>query len=1179
MASRFVDVEAEVHGDGDELSSDDELFGDIRDLLDDTENARMGPSSNANINIIDDLSQHPDTFRTIAEETAAIFREREIASREEQLSALNDADLPLTAWLPNHDDLILFEVRVKRGHEAELVLRLYRRTYLNDVWRPEMGSVFAIPSHPGRIFIEAKSPKRLLPFIESVLDVYTSLWDVVSLEDRVSLIGSFRPTDHLKVGSWVVVKYGLYAGDFGQIVDIDQNHDRTVVKLPSRILDSPSRKRRFKTGRPNPCLFTRAEAEKRFGSEAVSGIDPFTCDGIDYTRDGFCLAHIDYNSVKAARPSLSDVKLFLTAAEASLCFELFNKEAPHSPLNDIEIFNRASLDLASVSFPSNIRQGDRVKIASGPLAGMYARVVEPPVLQTVNVQIDDASLGPPNNQDPIVAVEVTALTKIFREGDFVEVNSGLYSGHRGVVVSTDDITITIQDDAQSDSITVPWCYIDYDTSQDTSTLPIGTGNPPTVQPRPPETKCMDHLAIEAIGKQAYVWKGKWKGKIGIVKSMSGLSAAVAFVSSYILGGNLTYVKRDDLVNISMQTLLTGKPPILTPAEYISFSKFLSGALSDRSATPPPLTNEMDDFLTPPPSDEPFFVHGKSSESLDVAIRAKNCPTSPTRKFVMHINNHRSAKIAGVKTGRVAVDNSPLKFPLSTSQAAEVLVEFTDARSNELREMIPVKDLSPKHTKAGEEHVIIRGDKMGSLVLHIRNKRDRARVYFEGTDKRKEGFFLEYKTSGTGVAITVTIMPKASPPPAHWINKLRKVPKGTLREWARASNERFDINAAIFVYKSRVRAEAGVKQNAKGWRGPCGQYHKYNEGVNGLNSGHLLDVCIKKLCAERIHKIEIPDDIRVKLANDIAAIQYFAANYKREDKELKKRNRSTANTPVNRSNNDQSNTSTLPVTSAPEPHRSPLTSPTQGARSSYERSLPPSSDSDIYYTANTHFASSSDEPTSSDRFSNLAVDPQTSPIRPTRGLAQIRRRWPRPSVPFLGFEDDEIVLPKAKGAQNNGEHYMPQYLDGDSEEVFPEISDLIADKKKTDMFIDLTTPKRTSKRAAATEPPVRQKKFRPAIIIKDDKLDSHVPDLFIDPVLKTEDRAGPSAPPVRQKKFRPAAIIEDGNSKSRMPALFNTGSNAGDEAGPSAPPVPAGPLKPRIMNKAFYREVIEILDSP
>ncbi|KLO04264.1 hypothetical protein SCHPADRAFT_947839 [Schizopora paradoxa] len=237
---------------------------------------------------------------------------------------------------------------------------------------------------------------------------------------------------------------------------------------------------------------------------------------------------------------------------------------------------------------------------------MYARVVEPPVLQTVNVQIDDTPSGPPNNQKPIVAVEVTALTRIFREGDFVEVNSGLYLGRRGVVVSTDDITITVQDDAQSDSITVPWCYIDYDTSQDTSALPIGTGKPPTSQPHPPETKCMDHLAIEAVGQQVYVWKGKWKGKIGIVKSMSGLSAAVAFVSSYILGGNLRNVKRDDLVNISMQTLLTGKPPVLTPAEYISFSSFLEDALSHRSTTPPPPIGD-DDFPTPAHSDEPFFT--------------------------------------------------------------------------------------------------------------------------------------------------------------------------------------------------------------------------------------------------------------------------------------------------------------------------------------------------------------------------------------------------------------------------------------------------------------------------------------------------------------------------------------------------------------------------------------------
>ncbi|KLO04263.1 hypothetical protein SCHPADRAFT_947838 [Schizopora paradoxa] len=382
------------------------------------------------------------------------------------------------------------------------------------------------------------------------------------------------------------------------------------------------------------------------------------------------------------------------------------------------------------------------------------------------------------------------------------------------------------------------------------------------------------------------------------------------------------------------------------------------------------------------------------------------------------------------------------------------------------------------------------------------------------------------------------MPKAPPPPPKSVKKLHEVPMGTLREWARASGERVDISAATLVYKLRVRNEAGVKKTAKGYRGPCREFHKYNEGVNGMNAGYLLDVCIRELCEDKVQKIEIPDDIRMKLANDIHAIQHFAAEYKREDKALKQNNKPPRVT-TTRKTNVQVTAVRKPMASAPEQHRSPSTSTNQSAQVFRESTAPPSSDSDVYYTANTHPSTSSDNPSPSDGCSNSDKigGPHTSPVRPARIIAPIRRKWPRPSVPFLGFEDDEIVLPKAGGAQKKEERYMPQYLDGDSEDVFPEISDVIKEKKSTAMFIDLTTPKRTSKRAAATEPPVRQKKFRPAII-GDDKPKARMPALFIDPDSKTGVRAGPSA-------------------------HQNTVAN----------------LKPRIMDKALYREVIEILDSP
>lgn len=114
----------------------------------------------------------------------------------------------------------------------------------------------------------------------------------------------------------------------------------------------------------------------------------------------------------------------------------------------------------------------------------------------------------------------------------------------------------------------------------------------------------------------------------------------------------------------------------------------------------------------------------------------------TRKFIVHIDFHRNAKVSGQKTGKVAMDEFPLAFPLDDTQEASVLVEFTDAHQHRVEEIMPVKHLSAKNTKAEHEHVIIHGERKGTIVRHIRNDKDRARVYVEGTNKRKDGFFVK-----------------------------------------------------------------------------------------------------------------------------------------------------------------------------------------------------------------------------------------------------------------------------------------------------------------------------------------------------------------------------------------------------------------------------------------------------
>ncbi len=57
---------------------------------------------------------------------------------------------------------------------------------------------------------------------------------------------------------------------------------------------------------------------------------------------------------------------------------------------------------------------------------------------------------------------------------------------------------------------------------------------------------VDRLALKYVGRSVYVWKGKMKGKVGMVQSMSGDWARISFASA-MQGGSVRTLNREHLI--------------------------------------------------------------------------------------------------------------------------------------------------------------------------------------------------------------------------------------------------------------------------------------------------------------------------------------------------------------------------------------------------------------------------------------------------------------------------------------------------------------------------------------------------------------------------------------------------------------------------------------------------------
>lgn len=113
-------------------------------------------------------------------------------------------------------------------------------------------------------------------------------------------------------------------------------------------------------------------------------------------------------------------------------------------------------------------------------------------------------------------------------------------------------------------------------------------------------------------------------------------------------------------------------------------------------------------------------------------------------LMVKIESHPERDVSGRREGRVLADVEALAHPIPSTTLASVLVHFTDGKSEERKEFLPVSTLRPTaKLKDKGLHVVTKGEWIGTLVQHMRTERGRARVFPEN-GHRLEAFSIEKK---------------------------------------------------------------------------------------------------------------------------------------------------------------------------------------------------------------------------------------------------------------------------------------------------------------------------------------------------------------------------------------------------------------------------------------------------
>ncbi|KAJ8905989.1 hypothetical protein NDN08_002490 [Rhodosorus marinus] len=447
----FVDDEAE---EDDEEDDDDEDDGDLHDLIDDEEVEAEAAQDEVDKSARQQRMRQGDLLQRDAEDIQE-YVERRYGGQREVREVGSDDELQTTgieqeSLQPTAQDAKLFYVKCRIGREREAVIRLLQK-HSNFLKKGQnIGITAAVaPAHiKGAIYVEAYKAESVKNAIRGLNVMIEKDMQLVPLNEMTEAMHVATTKEKTKIGDWVRVNRGLYTGDLGQVYEVHEGRgDGSVtLRLIPRInyaSSKPFNDENLKS-RPPQKLFEREEAERLSETYVEEKSDTYTGERSEVWKGQTFAYGMLYKRISARQldtdiqePQIEELELFQTAEQRMRTeIEELEAEAPAVPLNLSSIARQRKISF----FP-----GDSVLFIRGDLKGLRGSVKS---VEGEYVVVTAKELPEP------VTCEKGDLTKSFKIGDTLKVNSGRYAGDSGTVVKVEGEIVVLFNDVSKEELKV-----------------------------------------------------------------------------------------------------------------------------------------------------------------------------------------------------------------------------------------------------------------------------------------------------------------------------------------------------------------------------------------------------------------------------------------------------------------------------------------------------------------------------------------------------------------------------------------------------------------------------------------------------------------------------------------------------------------------------------------------------
>lgn len=400
-----------------------------------------------------------------AEQLAEELNER--YRRSARYAAQSDyAEVPQRLLMPSVDDPKLWSVKCKIGRERDIVMTLMRKqeAHHNNL---RFISAFCRDSIPGRLYVESRSANDVLEATTDVVGCYArneSNLTMVPIGEMADLLKITKLQPTVKIGGWVRLKRGKYAGDLAQVIDQAENGEDVGIKFVPRIDMNPrdigemGRKRKKAAGadrgpRPQQRFFNPDEVRKVYAGadRPVKRGDKEWVFQKDTFRDGYCErdVRIDHLVLEDVKPSLDEVTKFSGGAGIT------SDDAAAAANQDVAAAMAAAgptgvnFDmLASAAKQTTLERDDAIEVFEGDLTGVHG-TVQKIAGEVLTIVFDDE-----DGASQTAEVSARSVRKRFKPGDHVKVTTGKHQDETGLVVKTEDNFTTFLSDLTLSEVTV-----------------------------------------------------------------------------------------------------------------------------------------------------------------------------------------------------------------------------------------------------------------------------------------------------------------------------------------------------------------------------------------------------------------------------------------------------------------------------------------------------------------------------------------------------------------------------------------------------------------------------------------------------------------------------------------------------------------------------------------------------